>query len=129
MSDWTRGDDPVYDGYRESWKEQAEAEYEADRAEEEERNDIIVGITTARLRELADAERDGRVVVLPCKVGDTVFIDTEGFMGMHLPHMPMEVKRIVAELYGDWGDCKQTQYVSLEELATLATEPKGEHHD
>lgn len=27
----------------------------------------------ARLRELAEADKDGRVVVLPCKVGDTVF--------------------------------------------------------
>lgn len=26
-----------------------------------------------RLRELAEADKDGRVVVLPCKVGDTVF--------------------------------------------------------
>ena len=27
----------------------------------------------ARLRELAEADRDGRLVVLPCKVGDTVY--------------------------------------------------------
>lgn len=27
-----------------------------------------------RLRELAEADRDGRVVVLPCKVGDTVYL-------------------------------------------------------
>ena len=27
----------------------------------------------ARLRELTEADRDGRVVVLPCKVGDTVY--------------------------------------------------------
>ena len=27
----------------------------------------------SRLRELAEAEKDGRVVVLPCKVGDTVY--------------------------------------------------------
>ena len=26
-----------------------------------------------RLRELAEADKDGRVVVLPCKVGDTVY--------------------------------------------------------
>lgn len=26
-----------------------------------------------RLRELAEAEKDGRIVVLPCKVGDTVY--------------------------------------------------------
>ena len=28
---------------------------------------------TDRLRELAEADKDGRVVVLPCKVGDTVY--------------------------------------------------------
>ena len=28
----------------------------------------------ARLREIAEADKDGRVVVLPCKVGDTVWI-------------------------------------------------------
>ena len=28
----------------------------------------------ARLRELAEADKDGRVVVLPCKVGDTVWV-------------------------------------------------------
>lgn len=28
----------------------------------------------ARLRELAEADKDGRVVVLPCKVGDTVYL-------------------------------------------------------
>ncbi len=28
----------------------------------------------ARLRELAEADKDGRLVVLPCKVGDTVWV-------------------------------------------------------
>ena len=27
-----------------------------------------------RLRELADADKDGRLIVLPCKVGDTVYL-------------------------------------------------------
>ena len=31
------------------------------------------GVTIDRLRELAEADRDGRLVVLPCKVGDTVY--------------------------------------------------------
>lgn len=31
-------------------------------------------ITPDRLRELAQADREGRVVVLPCKVGDTAFV-------------------------------------------------------
>ena len=30
----------------------------------------------ARLRELAEADKDGRLVVLPCKVGDTVYFRT-----------------------------------------------------
>lgn len=32
----------------------------------------------ARLRELAEADRDGRLVVLPCKVGDTVWANLDG---------------------------------------------------
>ena len=32
------------------------------------------GVTLDRLRELAEADKDGRCVVLPCKVGDTVYL-------------------------------------------------------
>ena len=32
-----------------------------------------LGVETSRLRELAEADKDGRCVVLPCKVGDTVW--------------------------------------------------------
>ena len=31
------------------------------------------GVPLARLRELAEADKDGRCVVLPCKVGDTAY--------------------------------------------------------
>lgn len=31
------------------------------------------GLPIDRLRELAEADKDGRVLILPCKVGDTVF--------------------------------------------------------
>ena len=34
-----------------------------------------------RLRELAEADKDGRVVVLPCKVGDTVYTLLRTFDG------------------------------------------------
>ena len=37
VSDWTRGDDPVYDGYGQCWQPQAEAEHEAEGDEEESR--------------------------------------------------------------------------------------------
>ena len=33
-----------------------------------------LGVEADRLRELAEADKDGRCVVLPCKVGDTVWI-------------------------------------------------------
>lgn len=32
-----------------------------------------LGVEPSRLRELAEADKAGRVVVLPCKVGDTVY--------------------------------------------------------
>ena len=32
------------------------------------------GLPVDRLRELAEADKDGRCVVLPCKVGDTVYL-------------------------------------------------------
>ena len=34
----------------------------------------VLGVEPSRIRELAEADKDGRVVVLPCKVGDTVWI-------------------------------------------------------
>ena len=36
------------------------------------------GLPIDRLRELAEADKDGRVVVLPCKVGDTVWVILDG---------------------------------------------------
>lgn len=35
-----------------------------------------LGMKPDRLRELAEADKDGRVVVLPCKVGDKVWFET-----------------------------------------------------
>ena len=37
----------------------------------------------ARLRELAEADKDGRLVVLPCKVGDTLFRVFDGNISEH----------------------------------------------
>ena len=44
------------------------------RTENALRLEMVRGISTDRLRELAEADKDGRVVVLPCKVGDTVWV-------------------------------------------------------
>ena len=46
------------------------------RTESAERLEIVREIKTDRLRELAKAEKAGRLVVLPCKVGDTVWYIT-----------------------------------------------------
>lgn len=35
-----------------------------------------LGMKPGRLRELAEADRDGRVLILPCKVGDKVWFET-----------------------------------------------------
>ena len=37
-----------------------------------------LGVEPSRLRELAEADKDGRCVVLPCKVGDTVWANLDG---------------------------------------------------
>ena len=44
-----------------------------------ERKAQALGVEPSRLRELAEADKDGRVVVLPCKVGQRVFalLDTD----------------------------------------------------
>lgn len=39
------------------------------------------GVAAERLRELAEADKAGRVVVLPCKVGDTVYTLLRTFDG------------------------------------------------
>lgn len=58
-----------------------------------------------RLRELADADRDGRLVVLPCKVGDVVY----GFYG-EKTILPMVAKWIETNTDG-W--CIAAQYTPM----------------
>ena len=41
----------------------------------EMKREIIFGVTAERLKELAEAEKDGRLEVLPCKVGDHILAD------------------------------------------------------
>jgi len=69
----------------------------------EQYREITSGISLDRLREICDAERDGRCVVLLCKVGDTVWAEAAiGPFGN--PLMPYEVKEIAFECFGDFGD-------------------------
>ena len=63
------------------------------------------GLPIDRLRELAEADKDGRVVVLPCKVGDVVY----GFYG-EKTILPMVAKWIETNTDG-W--CAAVQYVPM----------------
>lgn len=61
----------------------------------------------ARLRELAEADKDGRLVVLPCKVGDTVYFRTYDCNGtVDLGIQPHKVTTIVwnAIVRGEYTD-------------------------
>lgn len=64
-----------------------------------------LGVEADRLRELAEADKDGRVVVLPCKVGDVVY----GFHG-EKTILPMVAKWIETNTDG-W--CIAVQYTPM----------------
>lgn len=50
------------------------------------------GMTLMRLRELAVADQEGRVIVLPCKVGDTIYAIVQVFGGDGVYHKITEKK-------------------------------------
>ena len=70
-------------------------------------NSIGGGYT--RLRELAEADRDGRVVVRPCKVGDTLF---RVFAGEILEHKVSNMRYLAIQ--GRW-DIDTTPFCSYVE--------------
>lgn len=63
----------------------------------------------ARLRELAEADKDGRLVVLPCKVGDTLF---RVFAGEILEHKVGNMRYLAIQ--GRW-DIDTTPFCSYVE--------------
>ena len=63
-------------------------------------------MTVGRLKELAEADKDGRVVVLPCKVGDVVY----GFHNNRQTILPMVAKWIETNADG-W--CIAVQYTPM----------------
>lgn len=70
---------------------------------------MAVQLGYARLRELAEADRDGRVVVLPCKVGDTLF---RVFAGEILEHKVGNMRYLAIQ--GRW-DIDTTPFCSYVE--------------
>lgn len=120
-----------------------EAEYFRQKIEFEKAFEDTYGVTFDRIRELAEAERDGRVVVLPCKRGTTFFAVNKdrGYIYEQVYDYP-EVILMENQRDGKRG-CrgytfldkgKKTKiYLSKDEAARAlaadagnATEPKGE---
>ena len=98
-----------------------------------DRGKIVEHIPIARLRELAEAEREGRVVVLPCKVGTTVYeAMTVVTWGYPDPNFGIRVVEKQFEL-SDTNAVGVSIFLTPEEAerrhALAAAEPKGEHHD
>lgn len=92
-----------------------------------------------RLRELAEADRDGRVVVLPCKVGDTVYFvlkdspqfypDTNGWYIGESKVLTVTDKGFCdGEVGGDcitpWDELGRTVFLTREEAEQALKEAK-----
>ncbi len=72
----------------------------------------------SRLAELAEADKDGRVIILPCKVGDTVYILRRAFDGAD----------VVGETELWWDDIPQlgkTVFLTREEAEKALQEMEG----
>ena len=61
------------------------------REEVSQRFSLTAKIPLDRLREMAEAERDGRCVVLPCKLGDTVYFITGTYNSLVKPAKVEEI--------------------------------------
>lgn len=66
---------------------------------------LFDGIDVDRMREIVAAERDGRAVVLPCKVGDTVWMFSENF-GEVLPYT-VDLISVVGKCLGYSANCSR----------------------
>lgn len=67
-------------------------------------------VEPARLRELAEADKDGRLVVLPCKPGDTVYTISWRLSGRH------EIEeRVFSLTYFDPAKYGKDYFLSCEE--------------
>lgn len=80
-----------------------------------------------RLRELIQAERDGRLVVLPCKVGDTVYAaETAPVVPLYVTHVGVWLDGADG---GDWEDLKnigKTVFLTREEAEAALKGGNGE---
>ena len=82
------------------------------------------GVPIKHLRELAQAEKDGRLVALPCKVGDTVYqIDDERIYESEIKRIIYDTNNIAFDERAIMGE---TVFLTREEAeAALAAEEEA----
>lgn len=82
----------------------------------------------ARLRELVEADKDGRCVVLPCKVGDVLYAaETDPIIPLHVMAVAIYLE-VEGEAYGDYeriSNIGKTVFLTREE-AELALKKEKE---
>ena len=86
-----------------------------------------------RLRELAQADREGRIVTLPCKVGDTVFEIAKGLSIYKAGLYPYVYEHTATEInifnwlrYGDFG---KTVFLTRAEAEAALAKQQGKQAD
>ena len=83
------------------------------RTENALRLEAVKDISTDRLRELAEADKDGRLVVLPCKVGDTVWAASGEIIKCEIDEMYLYASGGIEFLVSfncDGADCKRCPF-------------------
>lgn len=79
-------------------------------------SEAAYGIGLKRLRELAKAEKDGRLMVLPCKLGDVVYLlpasRNDGIRSVKVKRIEMTITRMERDLVLciDLGDGRQETF-------------------
>ena len=85
-----------------------------------------------RLRELVEADREGRCVVLPCKVGDVVYVPDRNNMKV----LKKEVRQVSFNHHGKWvvfvgcivvdiGEIGKTVFLTRKEVEAVLEEMKN----
>lgn len=72
-------------------------------------------ISQKRIEELIKADADDQIIILPCKIGDTILLDTE-IMGCSFGKMPFKIIEVLFSAKGDFGGATQERTVSLEDV-------------
>lgn len=78
-------------------------------------------VEPARLRELTEADKAGRLVVLPCKPGDTVYMISWRLNGRHKIE-----ERVFSLTYFDPAKCGKDYFLSCEEAEAALEAMKDE---